>query len=107
VSIGEEQQIQIFKRGLAFILGEMYPKTPEVVFKYYSKLGARRPFEIIKGLKLMINDPIIKQEDYMNEIEIEPRVRKVFLANLPIIAAVVKILSFILVLIELILPRAR
>lgn len=63
------------------------------------------PFEIIKGLKETISEPISNRKDMIAEVEIEPRLRKWFLANLPIIVAIVEIISLLIVIFGFVMGR--
>jgi len=75
--------------------------------KVANELGKKEsdPFEIIRGLKEIVSEPISNRKDMIAEVEIEPRFRKWFFANLQIIIAIVEIISLCVVVFSLLMGR--
>lgn len=75
--------------------------------KVTNEIGKKEidPFEIVRGLKEIISEPISNKKDVIAEVEIEPRFRKWFLANLQIIIMILETLSLAVVVLSLLLGR--
>jgi hypothetical protein len=63
------------------------------------------PLEILRGLKEIVSEPISDRKFLIAEVEIEPRLRKWFFANLQVITLVVETISLLVVVFTLMMGR--
>lgn len=63
------------------------------------------PSQIVKSLKEIISEPILRQQNMIDEVEFEPRLRKWVLKNLRVLTIIVEIISVVIVVLGFILKR--